>query len=216
MDDLQNHESAYTCLTGLGDLTNEIYGLKLGERRFFCFILEENGVMIDSSNLFGIEVREQFNAACVFIGAIDGGALEVFELDCETSNGRNAKQGLAEFLEKYSAGWSPDFSGVAYGKSKTLADDLLAEIDVGNANLGLVKFHEKCIDGDERTYIVTEWCPNCESEVEMRWNTDTTGYEAFCPVCGKRLMLCDECQHSDNPMPCDYNRDSDSCHKRRH
>ena len=64
---------------------------------------------------------------------------------------------------------------------------------------------------DDRTYMVTELCPHCENEVEMRWDTDSRGYKAFCPVCGKRLMLCDECQHSENYIPCDYNGLTDSC-----
>lgn len=63
---------------------------------------------------------------------------------------------------------------------------------------------------DQRTLIVTEMCPHCESEVEMRWDTDTMGFRAFCPVCGNRLMLCDECQHSDGG-PCDYDSKTDSC-----
>lgn len=62
-----------------------------------------------------------------------------------------------------------------------------------------------------RTYLVTEVCPHCESEVEMRWNTDTMGYKAFCPVCGKRLMLCDECRHTEGTPGCDYNSRLDCC-----
>jgi len=27
-------------------------------------------------------------------------------------------------------------------------------------------------EDSDRTYIVTEMCPHCESEIEMRWNTD--------------------------------------------
>ena len=61
----------------------------------------------------------------------------------------------------------------------------------------------------KRTYIVTELCPHFESEVEMRWNTDTMGYKAFCPVCGKRLMLCDECHQLGGG--CDYDSKTDSC-----
>ena len=64
---------------------------------------------------------------------------------------------------------------------------------------------------DDRTYIVTELCPHCQSEIEMRWNTDMQGYKAFCPVCGKRLMLCDECRHSENGYGCDYDSGSDTC-----
>ena len=40
--------------------------------------------------------------------------------------------------------------------------------------------------------MVVEVCPHCENEIEMRWDTSTMGFRAFCPVCGNRLMLCDE------------------------
>lgn len=63
---------------------------------------------------------------------------------------------------------------------------------------------------NQRTYIVTELCPHCENEIEMRWDTDTLGFKAFCPVCGQRLMLCDECQHS-GTGDCDYCSETDSC-----
>lgn len=62
-----------------------------------------------------------------------------------------------------------------------------------------------------RTYLVTEVCPNCDSEVEMRWNTDTMGYKAFCPICGKRLMLCDECRHTEGMPGCDHDSKLDFC-----
>lgn len=65
----------------------------------------------------------------------------------------------------------------------------------------------------DRTNIVTEWCPFCESEVEMRWNTDVEGYKAFCPSCGHRLMLCDECKHTPGAKPCDYDGLSDTCYR---
>ena len=45
---------------------------------------------------------------------------------------------------------------------------------------------------------VTEWCPHCENITEMHWNTDVDGYRAFCPYCGKELMLCDDCRHRDD------------------
>lgn len=65
----------------------------------------------------------------------------------------------------------------------------------------------------ERTFIVTETCPYCDSEVEMRWDTDKRGYKAYCPVCGNRLMLCDECLHSDDCRGCDYNSLTDKCYR---
>lgn len=61
---------------------------------------------------------------------------------------------------------------------------------------------------------VAEFCSNCESEIEMAWNTKLWGYKAFCPVCGKRLMLCDACLH-DEQAGCDYNSDTDTCRHNR-
>ena len=59
---------------------------------------------------------------------------------------------------------------------------------------------------DTETEFVSEYCSNCETEIEMRWDVKTLGYMAFCPVCGKRLMLCDACRH---PIggPCSENCD---------
>ena len=63
-----------------------------------------------------------------------------------------------------------------------------------------------------RTKTVVEVCPHCESEIEMTWDVESRGYKAFCPVCGKRLMLCDECQHrdcGDYIEDCDYDTETD-------
>ena len=62
---------------------------------------------------------------------------------------------------------------------------------------------------NDRTYIVTEMCPHCQSEVQMQWDTDTMGFKAFCPVCGERLMLCDECLQVGGV--CDYDSETDTC-----
>ena len=66
-----------------------------------------------------------------------------------------------------------------------------------------------------RSGYVTEVCPHCETEVEMVWDTERYRYNAFCPHCGKRLMLCDEClHHGDEPAwICDYNSETDFCHR---
>lgn len=66
-------------------------------------------------------------------------------------------------------------------------------------------------NNNDRTYTVTEFCPHCETEIEMRWNTDVLGFKAFCPVCGKRLMLCDECRHAGECTSCDYDSRLDCC-----
>lgn len=47
---------------------------------------------------------------------------------------------------------------------------------------------------------IVEVCPHCECEIEMVWDVDVMGYEAFCPVCGKNLLLCDECIHADDEL----------------
>lgn len=66
-------------------------------------------------------------------------------------------------------------------------------------------------------FMVVETCPHCESEIEMRWDTSSRGYKAFCPVCGNRLMLCVECQHSgpDGRYTgrCDFSAETDSCYR---
>lgn len=65
-----------------------------------------------------------------------------------------------------------------------------------------------------RTYTVTEVCPHCENEIEMTWDTDARGYLAYCPVCGGRLMLCDECLHTEGcGGKCDYDSKTDSCYR---
>lgn len=58
---------------------------------------------------------------------------------------------------------------------------------------------------------VTEVCPSCEREVTLEWNIEQDGFKAFCPYCGERLMLCDECRHCDGEGDCDYESKTDSC-----
>ena len=60
-------------------------------------------------------------------------------------------------------------------------------------------------------FTVTEVCPNCESEVTMAWSIIDKGYKAFCPICGNRLMLCDECQRGEPSFACDYSGATDTC-----
>ena len=65
---------------------------------------------------------------------------------------------------------------------------------------------------------VTEYCSNCENEVTMNWDVNKQGYQAFCPVCGKRLMLCSECLDAEDNTArgmCDYDSDTDSCFRRK-
>lgn len=50
---------------------------------------------------------------------------------------------------------------------------------------------------------VVEYCSNCETENEFRWDVEEEGFKAYCPHCGAVLMLCDECVHrEDAPWVC--------------
>lgn len=44
---------------------------------------------------------------------------------------------------------------------------------------------------------VVEVCPQCGAENEMQWDFEQYGLNAFCPVCGTQMLLCDECMHRD-------------------
>lgn len=58
-----------------------------------------------------------------------------------------------------------------------------------------------------------EYCNVCEREIELRWDINKDGFQAICPVCGSRLMLCDACAHryGDFKDDCDYCTETDSC-----
>ena len=53
---------------------------------------------------------------------------------------------------------------------------------------------------------VFELCPHCGLEAHLFWDIEADGYKAYCPNCGKRLMLCDECMHGhgNDCGSCDY------------
>lgn len=58
-----------------------------------------------------------------------------------------------------------------------------------------------------------EYCANCGNEIELCWDINRDGFQAFCPVCGNRLMLCDACYHRTGEYidDCDYNPKADKC-----
>ena len=49
---------------------------------------------------------------------------------------------------------------------------------------------------------VVEVCPHCEAENIIEWDIEKNGYVAKCTQCGKEMMLCDECMHSEDGDPC--------------
>ena len=59
--------------------------------------------------------------------------------------------------------------------------------------------------GSEDGYEV-EYCNVCNSEIELRWDINRDGFQAYCPVCGNKLMLCDACmhRHGDGCDDCNY------------
>ena len=65
----------------------------------------------------------------------------------------------------------------------------------------------------DSTCIVTETCPHCKSGIEMRWDAGKLGFSAFCPVCGRRIMLCGACRRAGDAGPCDYDRTRNRCRR---
>ena len=53
-------------------------------------------------------------------------------------------------------------------------------------------------------YEVVEVCPECGAENIIRWDVEKEGYVAYCPHCGSKMMLCDECLHADDAKVCDW------------
>lgn len=55
-----------------------------------------------------------------------------------------------------------------------------------------------------------EVCPYCGGENILQWNTEKQGFLATCQHCGKKILLCDDCLHSeDNPTRrCDWTEES--------
>lgn len=71
---------------------------------------------------------------------------------------------------------------------------------------------DKCLVKDEQEamrtiqqYEVVEICPECGAENIMTWDVEKDGYVAYCPHCGSKMMLCDECLHADDAPVCDWN-----------
>lgn len=61
--------------------------------------------------------------------------------------------------------------------------------------------------------FVTELCPGCFREVTLIWKPKLDGLKAYCPHCGKVLMLCSECPGTSEKgdFDCDYDSDTETC-----
>lgn len=70
------------------------------------------------------------------------------------------------------------------------------------------------INNPIQQFEVCEVCPECGAENVMTWDVEKEGYVAYCPHCGSKMMLCDECFHSDNAPICDWNPCNGCCRER--
>ena len=125
---------------------------------------------------------------------------------------------LVQFLDEY--GYPEQSEDVIQKMAKnfmTRMDDLLGNLEHETFETMMSEDYkeieitkEYCVSADG---YEAECCPYCENEIEIRWNINTDGFKAFCPVCGKRLMLCDACQHRYGEFhdDCDYNSKTCTC-----
>ena len=58
---------------------------------------------------------------------------------------------------------------------------------------------------------ITEVCPHCDKENTFLWDVKKQSYTSTCEHCGKKLMLCDECLHSEDNRTqiCDWHETKD-------
>lgn len=63
---------------------------------------------------------------------------------------------------------------------------------------------KRTIDNPIQQYEIVEVCPECGAENIMTWDVEKDGYVAYCPHCGSKMMLCDECLHADDAKVCDW------------
>ena len=77
---------------------------------------------------------------------------------------------------------------------------------VENANVACAKWEGLYYtELEKRRYFVTEYCPHCDTESTLMWSVEEHGYEIYCPVCGKKIMLCSMCGHHND---CDWTEEA--------
>lgn len=134
----------------------------------------------------------------------------------------DVKNELDTMVEYYAAKFGINEKPVTSEEKEQMARELRRLL---NNNIGRSEAQYRCEavksvlrkrtaeENKPQAHKITETCPYCENEIEMYWTVNKRGYQAVCPVCGRRLMLCDECIHSGSR--CDYDNVTDSCHKQR-
>lgn len=70
------------------------------------------------------------------------------------------------------------------------------------------------INNPIQQFEVCEVCPECGAENVITWDVEKDGYVAYCPHCGSKMMLCDECIHSDDAPICDWCAEKGCCRER--
>lgn len=130
------------------------------------------------------------------------GEVAMFEDDADlTSIGRAEKQEVLKELYPGSSGTESDEQAQSYPEP---SEAELCERPV---------LPVSAVSSSRPAQLITEECRHCQSVVELRWNTDTQGFSAFCPVCGQQLLLCNECLRTDPRCHCDYDSKTDSCRR---
>lgn len=75
-----------------------------------------------------------------------------------------------------------------------------------NANAACAKWEGLYyMELENRRHFVTEYCPHCDTESTLMWSVEEHGYEIYCPVCGKKIMLCSMCGHHND---CDWTEEA--------
>jgi len=64
--------------------------------------------------------------------------------------------------------------------------------------------------------MIAEVCPHCDREQYMRWDVEEQGYEAYCPSCGGKMLICSECMNETadcNVLVCDWSEEEGRCRR---
>ena len=94
---------------------------------------------------------------------------------------------------------------------KRLKKQLEREKKRSNRYLILYRMNKKALRESRKAnaelddYVVA-WCLHCEHQITMLWDIEADGMMAYCPHCGGRMMLCDNCDGE-----CDYDGKTDTC-----